>query len=577
MRILLFLFFVLALAGCSTVETKHSELTQQKKSGAAAAGLAKTNTAGNKNNKKQVKQTLASNNKTDVVAAAATSEPIQLGLLDKADQLGKENKWVEAVRVYAQCTTSCFSEKEKSAAKMRAIEIINNKFTTDQLKQSTSESGLGELRGYAAFHLAQEYFSERDRSSAKTYYSLAASLCPNTDIGSISSNQVRLLDSSSSAEQANIGAILPLTGKNALIGQRALRGLQMGLGLHQPGAKFTLFVIDSEGNPDVARRAVERLVIEDKVIAIIGGLLSKTASAEAAKADELGVPILALSQKSGLTDAGPNVFRSAITAQMQVRTLVRTAMAKGMKRFAIMYPNDAYGVEYSNLFWDEVLARGGEITAAQTYNPRDNDFRYVTQRLAGTFYIESRADEYRARVNEIKASDKKKSARENTEEDILPAIVDFDGIFIPDSAKNMGQVAAFLSLAGIRQVTLLGTNLWNVDGLGRRAGNFSKELLFVDNIAPQSLAQSSLTAEYKNMFNEDPGGIEIQSYDSGLILRQLISNGASSRQKLQQQLAGLNKFPGITGPLSTNSDREIVRPLVSLTLENGEITAAKIR
>jgi ABC-type branched-subunit amino acid transport system substrate-binding protein len=125
--------------------------------------------------------------------------------------------------------------------------------------------------------------------------------------------------------------------------------------------------MDSEGNPDNARRGVERLVKEDNVIAIIGSLLSKTAPAVAAKANELGVPTLALSQKAGVTEVGPSVFRNALTSEMQVRQLVKSAMEDlKLRRFAILYPNDPYGVEYANIFWDEVLARGGVITAAQT-------------------------------------------------------------------------------------------------------------------------------------------------------------------------------------------------------------------
>ncbi|MBK7845680.1 MAG: ABC transporter substrate-binding protein [Bdellovibrionales bacterium] len=146
-------------------------------------------------------------------------------------------------------------------------------------------------------------------------------------------------------------------------------------------------VLDSEGNPDIARRSVERLVTEDHVIALIGSLLSKTAVAVASKSDELGVPSIALSSKSGITEIGPTVFET-LTGEMQVRQLVNVAMNDlGITRFAIMYPNDAYGVEYANLFWDEVLARGGTISGAQTYEPNQTDFSAPIQRLVGTFIL----------------------------------------------------------------------------------------------------------------------------------------------------------------------------------------------
>ncbi|HWU42389.1 MAG TPA: hypothetical protein VN132_03090, partial [Bdellovibrio sp.] len=74
-----------------------------------------------------------------------------------------------------------------------------------------------------------------------------------------------------------------------------------------------------------------------------------------------------------------------------------------------------------------------------------------------------------------------------------------------------------------------------------------------------------------------PSLIEIQAYDAGLILRQLIASGADTREQLVKKLTALNKFPGALGPLSMNSDREIERPVSALTVEKGDITPLKIR
>src|SRR5690606_20620431 len=169
---------------------------------------------------------------------------------------------------------------------------------------------------------------------------------------------------------------LPLSGKYADIGRSVLNSIQLGLGVYDKNTDIRLAVIDSEGKYLDARRAVEKLVIEDHVVAIIGSLQSKTATSISSKAQALGVPTIVLSQKSGITEIGDFIFRNALTGEMQVQYLVKTAMEKrGFKRFAILYPEDAYGTEYANLFWDAVLAAGGEIKAAQSYNPKETDFR----------------------------------------------------------------------------------------------------------------------------------------------------------------------------------------------------------
>jgi ABC-type branched-subunit amino acid transport system substrate-binding protein len=467
---------------------------------------------------------------------------------------------------------------EKESYLQYATDIVDNKLNESALVEVSEGSEYGFLRAHAMYRLAEQSLTAKDPKKAKKYYTNVIDLLPDSELANKASYAISQLEAVHRVDKRTIGTVLPLSGKNAPVGQRALRGLEMGLGLHLPGSKFKLAIMDSEGNPDSARRGVERLVKEDGAIAIVGSLLSKTAPAVAAKSDELGVPSIALSQRAGITEIGSTVFRNSLTSEMQVRYLVRTAINDlGMKKFAILYPNDPYGIEFTNIFWDEVLARGGQITAVQTYSTKETDFRLVIQRLIGTYYGEARIDEFKVRLKEMKKSDKKKSARNDNLETVLPPITDFDGIFIPDSSKALGQIAAMLAFNDVRDVKLLGTNLWNTPGLSKRAGNFINNLLFVDSITPLSKNNQTFMNEYKNLYNETPSLIEIQAYDSGLILRHLISNGASTRDDLAKKLTELEKFPGALGLLSVTSDREIDRPLTPLTLEKGEIVPLKIK
>lgn len=470
------------------------------------------------------------------------------------------------------------TKPEQESYRLQAIDLVDNKLNEKQLEDVADNSDYGYVRGNAMYRLGEKALEARDQSKAKKYFAGVVDYLPGSDLAVRSQEIISQLEATRNVEAKTVGVVLPLSGKNAQVGQRALRGLEMGLGLHLPGSNFKLAVMDSEGNPDSARRGVERLVKEDNVIAVVGSLLSKTAPAVAAKSDELGVPSIALSQRSGLTEIGPTVFRNSLTSEMQVRYLVRAAMEDlGMKKFAILYPNDQYGVEFSNIFWDEVLARGGQVTAVQTYSTKETDFRLVIQRLVGTYYGEARQDEFNLRLKEMQKSDKKRSARKDNVETILPPVTDFDGIFIPDSAKSLGQIAAMLAFNDVRGVKLMGTNLWNTPGLAKRAGNFANNLMFVDSLAPNTQEQSRFVNEYKSLYSESPSLIEIQAYDAGLILRQLIASGADSRQDLVKKLTELKKFPGALGPLSMSPDREIERPVTALTVEKGEITPLKVQ
>lgn len=498
----------------------------------------------------------------------------------KVHQLELDGRFTEALRELVNLSVSASSKQDQEAFRLRAIELTENKLDENALKSVANDSDYGFVRAHALYKLGEIALDNHDKGEARKYFSSVVDLLPGSDLAARSEDIISQLEAAKYVQPKTIGVVLPLSGRNAAVGQRALRGVQMGLGLHLPGSNFKLAVMDSEGNPDNARRGVERLVKEDNVIAIVGSLLSKTAPAVATKADELGVPTIALSQRSGITDIGPNVFRNSLTSGMQVRYLVRVAMEElGMRKFAILYPNDAYGVEYANIFWDEVLARGGEITAVQSYTNKETDFRYPIQRLVGTYYGEARADEFRVRSKEVQANDKKKAIRHSVGDDILPPIADFDAVFIPDSAKALGQISAMLSFNNVRGVKLLGTNIWNTKDIAKRTGNASSNVIFVDSYS-SSLPQQEKTrfiSEYKSLFNEEPSLIEIQAYDSALLLRQLVAAGASSREELSRRLSDVKKFPGALGMLSMSAEREIERPLMALTIERGEVVPMKSR
>ena len=81
------------------------------------------------------------------------------------------------------------------------------------------------------------------------------------------------------AKPYKIGSEQPLSGAGALGGKTALVGLQMAVdrinkngGVN--GRPVEIVVADDESKPDVARRKVEKLLLEDNVDVHVGGFLS---------------------------------------------------------------------------------------------------------------------------------------------------------------------------------------------------------------------------------------------------------------------------------------------------------------
>lgn len=484
---------------------------------------------------------------------------------------------LDALRALAFIHEKDARPETKVTAQTRAQEIINFGLNEGDLEKVVSDAEFGFVRPQAAFRLGLFRIARKDFSGARAEFAHASEWGRGTAIQIQADRYLAQLDSRNRVNPYTIGAVLPLTGKYAPMAQKTLHGLQLGLGIYgSDKSEFKLAVMDSEGTQEGAQKAVERLVAEDGAIAIAGSLLSRTAVAVANKAEELGVPSIALSQKSGLTESGTYVFRNALTSEMQVKELVRVAMDQlGLKRFAILYPNEPYGVEYANLFWDEVLAKGGSITAAQIYSPAETDFRGPIKRLVGTYYIDDRRIEYQNRVRDWIKKQKTTKSRLGPPDDLLPPIVDFDAIFVPDSPKALGQIAPMLAYQGVENVRLLGTNIWNTDELIRRGQKNVENAIFVDTdlVGNSSFKNSKFVKEYQRIFGEEPGLFEAQGYEVGVLLRQLVSRGEHTRVGLVQALNEVRQFQGVTGPMTMNTQHELIRPLTPFVIKKGEITA----
>jgi len=497
----------------------------------------------------------------------------------RLELLLKQNKNLEAVSALQVMISSESNPNNKLALQQQATEIIENRLSLDEARQISDHSSYGPLQVPAKFRVGSYFYEQANFGRAKYYLQDVIATAPNSGYSDRAKNMLGLIETRDKVDSKTIGLVVPLSGKRAVVGYKTLKGVQLGLGIYgKSPSNFKLAVIDSEMNPDYARRAIEKLVVEDNVIAIIGGVESKTAGAEAAKAQELGVPFIALSQKSGITEIGDSIFRNSLTGAMLVQKLVDVAMNDmHMSRFAIMFPNDAYGVEYANLFWDQVRANGGTITAAQAYNPKDNDFTPYIQRLVGTYYTEDRKEEYRLRLKawEEKSQKKLRNAETPTYEKLLPPIIDFDAIFIPDTAQALSSIASYLPYYDVDNIYLLGTNIWNNPVLLTKP-ELRKTLehsIFVDSFltSDKAFQGSDFFAAYKQVFGEDPGIFEVQAYDSALILRQLLQSGADSRIAITSKLQGLKNFPAALGPLSVSVNREIYRPVIDLKIQNGQI------
>ncbi len=399
-----------------------------------------------------------------------------------------------------------------------------------------------------------------------------------------------------------VGVAVPLSGRFKGWGEAILQGVSMGLG----EAGWRIVARDTRGEPEGAAQALEELALAEGAIAAIGGVTNAEAPRAAQVAQELELPFLSLAKTERITDAGPYVFRVMLTAEAQARALVDWAMGRrGMRRFALMVPDIPYGLELANAFWDEVEARGGEIRGAETYEHDRTTFAPLVKSMVGKLYLDERPD-YVAQVAAIARAERdpfrRRKALEKLRDRIAP-VTDFDAVFLPDFARNVGYLAPALAVEDVvtatcdekevekirkttgredlRPVQLLGANGWNDPQLLERAGRYVECAIFVDGFFAGSSRPETRTFvdAFQQKFGHPPTILEASAHDAALLVRTSLGRGAKAREELRAELARARGVPGATGTLAFDARREVQKALFFLTVENRqvrELTAADL-
>ena len=350
-----------------------------------------------------------------------------------------------------------------------------------------------------------------------------------------------------------IGCLLPLSGPFAIFGQEVLNGILLGM-LNAPidGMKIELIIKDTEGKPEKALDEFEALVNTAKVVGVIGPLSSKTAGAVAGRAQELGIPMIALTQLRDIVKVGDMVFRNFLTPAQEIDALLQVTMGQlGLARFGILYPDNAYGRFCMNLFWDKLAEMGGSVTAVESYPTDVTDFADQIKKMVGLYH-----------------------KRKTTGGKEAPPLIDFDAVFIPDTYQRVAMIAPQLAFHDVLGVRLIGTRLWQSPKLLELA-NYLQGAVFssgfvADSEDPRVMA---FVNDYRNNFGAIPGILAANGYDTIRLVKTIFTeNNLQTRGHLRQALLDLPVFDGVTGPFSFDTEGEARKTPLLLTISGNRAT-----
>ncbi len=431
--------------------------------------------------------------------------------------------------------------------------------------------------------LARALASELASRPAGSFSDAMVPLAPLRDLSESARRDTR-------GAEGTIGVVLPLSGDFADFGEASLRGILVAAGVFDAesedvasdlrvrlesrsgrdrGPNIRLVVRDSGGDPERAAAAVRELASDEDVVAILGPVFSDEAMASAAVAEELGIPLVTLSNREDVTEGRKFVLRTRTTPADEVDVLVNHAFERlSARRFGVLYPRTRYGRGMRKLYWDAVVARGGKLVALTSYAPEETDFSNVIKEMVGYRFLSAgerqaiamrdRGVEAARSLPPAQAAAARRAAFETTgpQGESLPPIVDFDVLFIPDSAEAVAMIAPGLALQGIRGPHLLGSSDWLDSDLLRGADrHVSGAIVSTPFFAASDVGVvRDFVESYRRIFDTEPDAYAAQGYDAAGLVVQQLSDRRRDRRSMLEGLLSMRAFPGASGSLSMRPD-----------------------
>lgn len=240
---------------------------------------------------------------------------------------------------------------------------------------------------------------------ALTMLTAMISGCGNSSSGSsatsAAASQGAVSEASQSAESTQskasgdggtfrLGLIAPLSGSSAVSGTILKNATEMAVNeINDAGGingniKIELSEVDDEGVPATSVTAMQRLVEQNKVEAVIGSqasscTLSNMEITEAAKIPQ----ITPASSNVSITQTGNHyIFQMTATDELHMKNIMKyMSEEKGAKKFAILYESSDFGTGGYKIASNICGDFGLEMVDSEVYNSGDTDFSVVLSKM----------------------------------------------------------------------------------------------------------------------------------------------------------------------------------------------------
>jgi branched-chain amino acid transport system substrate-binding protein len=338
-----------------------------------------------------------------------------------------------------------------------------------------------------------------------------------------------------------LGEVGSLTGPEATFGISARNGIELAINEANAaggvkGKKLAVRVYDSQGRPEEGAQAATRLIAQDKVVVILGEAASSVSMAMAEKAQAAKVPMITPTSTSpAVTKKGDYIFRVCFIDDFQGLVMAKFARENlKLSKVAVLRDNKAaFSMGLADVFIKTFKGFGGEIVADESYSKGDTDFR--------------------AQLTAIKQRKP-------------------EAVFVPGYYTDVGIIARQAREIGLK-VPLLGGDGWDSDKLYELGGSALEGSYFSNHYSPDNpdpVLQQFL-AKYKQAYGAVPDSVGVLAYDAARVAIEAMKRAPDlSGPALRDAIAATKDFPGVSGRITLDANRDAVKEAVVLKVAGGK-------
>lgn len=337
-----------------------------------------------------------------------------------------------------------------------------------------------------------------------------------------------------------IGGIGPVTGEASTFGVSTRNGYEMMIEEWNAkggvlGKKVELVFADDKGDPTEGATAAQKLINEDKVVAIAGTVMSKVSLAIAPICQNAGIPMVSpTSTNPKVTQVGDYIFRACFIDPFQGTVGAVFAYNNlGAKKAGVLFDNsNDYTKGLAEFFRDKFTQLGGQIVAFEGHPAGTTDFTpFLTKILAGNPDVIYCSDYYND-----------------------------DGL-MAKQARQLGYKGPFLGGDG-----------WDSPDLVKIGGDAVNNSYFTNHFSKDDKRPEvqEFVKKYTQKYGQAPDALAALGYDAmGLILQAIQNAGSTDGAKIRDALKNID-YHGVSGEIKFDENRNPVKPAVIIKIENGQ-------